>query len=89
MPTIAEHLVESLADLDVDGRPVLIARAAEARAVLPDALRQRGAEVDEVALYETVREEPSAEPQTRAITAFDIYSDSDAVTEFDPYFVGD
>jgi uroporphyrinogen III methyltransferase / synthase len=58
---VAESLVESLADLDVDGRSVLIARAAEARAVLPDALRQRGAEVDEVALYETVREEPSAE----------------------------
>ena len=35
---------------------VLVARAAEARDVLPDALRERGAEVDVVALYETVRE---------------------------------
>ena len=33
---------------------MLVARAAEARDVLPDALRERGAEVDVVALYETV-----------------------------------
>ncbi len=37
---------------------MLIARAAEARDVLPDALRERGAEVDVVALYETVAEDP-------------------------------
>ena len=37
---------------------MLVARAAEARDVLPDALRERGAEVDVVALYETVREAP-------------------------------
>jgi uroporphyrinogen III methyltransferase / synthase len=40
---------------------VLVARAAEARDVLPEALRARGAEVDDVALYETV-----AEPLTDA-----------------------
>ena len=40
---------------------MLVARAAEARDVLPDALRERGAEVDVVALYETVREQPGAE----------------------------
>jgi len=40
---------------------VLVARAAEARDVLPDALRERGAEVDVVALYETVREAPEPE----------------------------
>ncbi len=51
---VAEGLVEALA-----GQPashVLIARAAEARDVLPEALRARGAEVDVVALYETVAE---------------------------------
>jgi uroporphyrinogen III methyltransferase / synthase len=58
---VAEALVEALADVDVEGRRVLVARAAEARDVLPDALRERGAEVDVVPLYETVREEPSAE----------------------------
>jgi uroporphyrinogen III methyltransferase / synthase len=59
--SLAEALVEALAEVDVEGRPALIARAAEARDVLPDALRERGAEVDVVALYETVAEQPSAE----------------------------
>jgi uroporphyrinogen III methyltransferase / synthase len=55
---VAEALIEALADVDVADRRVLVARAAEARDVLPDALRERGAEVDVVALYETMREEP-------------------------------
>jgi len=55
---LAEALVEALADIEVAGKRVLIARAAEARDVLPDALRERGAEVDVVVLYETVRETP-------------------------------
>jgi uroporphyrinogen III methyltransferase / synthase len=49
---VAESLVEALADFDVNR--VLVARASEARDVLPDALRARGAEVDVLALYETV-----------------------------------
>jgi uroporphyrinogen III methyltransferase / synthase len=51
---VAEGLVEALANVPV--RRALVARAAEARDVLPDALRERGAEVDVVALYETVAE---------------------------------
>ena len=51
---VAEALVEALAPVDVEGRRVLVARAAEARSVLPDALRERGAQVDDVALYDTV-----------------------------------
>ncbi len=51
---VAEGLVEALADVPVSR--ALIARAAEARDVLPDALRARGAAVDVVALYETVAE---------------------------------
>ncbi len=58
---VAEALVEALADIDVKGARVLVARAAEARDILPDALRERGAEVDVVSLYETVREQPDAE----------------------------
>jgi uroporphyrinogen III methyltransferase/synthase len=53
---VAEALVEALEPIEVEGRRVLVARAAEARSVLPDALRGRGAEVDDVALYETVAE---------------------------------
>ncbi len=52
--SVAEGLVEALADVPVSR--ALVARAAEARDVLVDALRERGAEVDVVALYETVAE---------------------------------
>ncbi len=62
---VAEALVEALAGVDVAGRPVLVARAAEARDVLPDALAERGAKVDVVPLYETVR----ADPEPSAIEA--------------------
>jgi uroporphyrinogen III methyltransferase/synthase len=55
---VAEALVEALAGVEVEGKRVLVARAAEARDVLPDALRERGGKVDVVALYETVREAP-------------------------------
>ena len=58
---VAEALVEALAGVELEGRRVLIARAAEARSVLPDALRERGARVDDVAVYDTV-----AEPLTDA-----------------------
>jgi uroporphyrinogen III methyltransferase/synthase len=58
---VAESLVEALGGVEIDGRPVLVARAARARDVLPDALRERGARVDVVALYETVTEAPDAE----------------------------
>jgi uroporphyrinogen III methyltransferase/synthase len=59
--SVAEGLVEALARVEVEGKRVLVARPAAARDLLPDALRERGAEVDIVALYETVRESPSPE----------------------------
>jgi uroporphyrinogen III methyltransferase/synthase len=49
---VGEALAETLAALDV--RRVLIARAEQARDVVPDVLRAAGAEVDVVALYRTV-----------------------------------
>jgi uroporphyrinogen III methyltransferase/synthase len=51
---VGEGLVAALATVDV--QRALIVRAREGRDVLPDALRGRGAEVDVVALYETVAE---------------------------------
>ncbi len=54
--SVAEALVEALAGVPVKGKRVLVARAAEARDVLPDALSDRGAQVDIVALYDTVTE---------------------------------
>jgi uroporphyrinogen III methyltransferase / synthase len=51
---MSESLLEALSD--VDDRRVLIATAADARPVLPDGLRERGAQVDVLALYRTRRE---------------------------------
>jgi uroporphyrinogen III methyltransferase/synthase len=65
---VAEGLVEALADVPV--RRALIARAAQARDVLPDALRERGAEVDVLALYETLTDELS-EAQLAAVARAD------------------
>jgi uroporphyrinogen III methyltransferase / synthase len=62
---VAEGLVAALADVPV--RRALIARAAEGRDVLPDALREQGAQVDVVALYETVAE--PLDDDTRAAAA--------------------
>ena len=59
--SIAESLVEALAELPVTGKRVLVARAAEARDVLPEALLERGAEVEILPLYDTVAE-PLTEP---------------------------
>jgi len=78
---VAEALVEALAEVEVEGRRALVARAAEARDVLPDALRQRGAEVDVIALYETVREEPGAEAIEAARSAdYVTFTSSSTVT---------
>ncbi len=65
---VAEGLVDALAATPV--RRALIARGAEGRDVLPDALRERGAEVDVVALYETVAE-PLDDGARDAATAAD------------------
>ncbi len=51
---VAEALAEALGNVPVTR--ALVARAREARDVVPDALRSRGAEVDVVPVYETVVE---------------------------------
>ena len=65
---VAESLVEALAELPI--RHALVARAREARDVLPDALRSHGAEVDVLELYETVAE-PLSPPALAAARAAD------------------
>jgi uroporphyrinogen III methyltransferase / synthase len=78
---VAEGLVEALEDEEVAGARVLVARATEARDVLPDALRERGAEVDVVALYETVREPPEEAEIERAQEAdYVTFTSSSTVT---------
>lgn len=53
----------------MDGRRVLIARALDARPVIADALRARGAEVDDLVVYETVPERPADEAIAQALEA--------------------
>jgi uroporphyrinogen III methyltransferase / synthase len=80
---VAEELLKKLEELDLQGKPVLIARAAEARELLPDTLRKRGAEVDVVTLYETVAEEPDPEALERARDAdFITFTSSSTVRNF-------
>ncbi|MEX2253521.1 MAG: uroporphyrinogen-III C-methyltransferase [Thermoleophilaceae bacterium] len=67
--SVAEALVEALAEVPVEGRRVLLARAAEARDLLPDALRERGAQVEIAALYDTVAETLEPDRVERAVGA--------------------
>ena len=80
---VAEELVEALDKLQLQGKPVLIARAAEGREVLPDALRKRGAQVDVVTLYETVAEKPAPDALESARDAdFITFTSSSTVRNF-------
>jgi uroporphyrinogen III methyltransferase/synthase len=77
--SVAEALVEALADTEVDGRRVLVARAAEARDVLPAALTERGARVDVLPLYETVAEPM---PEVPAASDYVTFTSSSTVRFF-------
>jgi uroporphyrinogen III methyltransferase / synthase len=77
----AEGLVEALADREV--RRALIARAQEGRDVLPDALRERGADVEIVALYRTLAEPLSDEDRAAAQAAdLVVFASSSAVKAY-------
>jgi uroporphyrinogen III methyltransferase/synthase len=64
----AEGLLDALAGQPA--RHVLVARAKEARDTLPDGLRERGADVDVLALYETAAE-PLPPEQIEAVAGAD------------------
>jgi uroporphyrinogen III methyltransferase/synthase len=78
---VAEGLVDALAGVEVER--ALIARAAGARDVLPDALRARGAAVVTVDLYET-RAEPVDAALAPAVAAADYvtFTSSSTVRSF-------
>ncbi|MGA7435080.1 MAG: uroporphyrinogen-III synthase, partial [Solirubrobacterales bacterium] len=66
---VAESLIETLEGIDVSGMQVLVARAEDARDVLPDALSARGAEVQVLPLYRTAREAPGRKELAAAADA--------------------
>jgi uroporphyrinogen III methyltransferase/synthase len=57
----AEALVEAIGTDDLRGSRVLLARAAESREVIPEELTRRGALVDVVPAYRTVKDAPDTE----------------------------
>jgi len=73
----AEGLVAALAGEDMRGRRVLLPRAAGARPVLPEALRARGAQVDEVVAYRAL---PPAGADVTGLTAALEAGSVDAIT---------
>jgi uroporphyrinogen III methyltransferase / synthase len=70
---VAEAALEALAATgDLAGSRILLPRAAEARAVLPEGLRARGAVVDDVAAYRTVQDGSGADAVRRRLEAGEI-----------------
>jgi uroporphyrinogen III methyltransferase/synthase len=74
---VGEGLADALGDVPV--KRALVARAREARDVVPDTLRERGAEVDVLAVYETVVEALDPE-QAAAVAAADFITFTSAST---------
>jgi uroporphyrinogen III methyltransferase/synthase len=74
---VAESLVEALRAVDLEGKRILIPRAAVARDVLPAALARRGARVDVVEAYRTAIPEDIAD---RAGEIFDAPPKPDWIT---------
>jgi len=58
---VAEGILAEFPESDLTGRRILLPRAAEARDILPDELRKRGATVDVLPVYETVYDGSDAE----------------------------
>ncbi|MEQ9336371.1 MAG: uroporphyrinogen-III C-methyltransferase [Miltoncostaeaceae bacterium] len=79
---VAEGILDALPAV-MDGASVLVARARGSRPLLVDALRQRGAVVDELLLYEAVPEPLDADLIEAALGADDItFTASSTVTSF-------
>jgi uroporphyrinogen III methyltransferase / synthase len=77
----AEGLVEALSDVEV--RRALIARAEQGRDVLPNALRERGVDVEVLPLYRTIAEPLSDGERSAALEAdLLVFASSSAVKAF-------
>ncbi len=63
----AEGLLEAFSQEDLAGKKILIPRALEAREILPEKLREMGAEVVVAPAYRTILPEESAEEARRAL----------------------
>ena len=64
----AEGILETMAGKTLQGKKVLIPRAAKARDILPETLRQQGARVDVVVAYQTVLPQVDVPALCRVLT---------------------
>ena len=89
----AEGIIDAIKGEIKEGTKVLIPRAAEAREILPEALRKAGAEVDVVPAYETVMGDGDAEEIKKELSAGNIdavtFTSSSTVTNFLKLLGGD
>ncbi|MGI8633035.1 MAG: uroporphyrinogen-III C-methyltransferase [Solirubrobacterales bacterium] len=86
---IAESLVETLVSEGLAGERTLIARAAEARDLLPDELRRHGATVDVVPLYRTLAGDPTDDQLAAARKAdFVTFTSSSTVRNYQTALAG-
>ena len=80
---VAEGILDAMADIDLSGASVLVARARGSRPELVDGLRERGARVDELLLYEAVSERATPAQIEAALTADVVtFTASSTVTAF-------
>uniref|UniRef100_UPI00388F9510 uroporphyrinogen-III synthase n=1 Tax=Anaerovibrio sp. TaxID=1872532 RepID=UPI00388F9510 len=89
----AEGIIEALKDMIKPGIRVLIPRAAQARAILPESLRKAGAEVAVVPAYETAIGEGNSEEIRQELQKGNIdavtFTSSSTVTNFLKLLGGD
>jgi uroporphyrinogen III methyltransferase/synthase len=82
----AEGLLEMLTEEKIQGKRVLIPRAAKAREILPQTLRERGAHVDVVEVYRTVTPMKDVSGFLRSLARREIdmvtFTSSSTVTNF-------
>ncbi len=91
---VAEDVIRSLrsADSGLSSRKILLARATEAREVIPDELRKSGAQVDVVPVYRTVKPKHDLEAVVQQIEKKEIslitFTSSSTVKNFIEMFDG-
>ncbi len=64
----AEHLLEAWSHLPLSHQKILIPRAKQAREILPEGLRQMGAEVSVVSAYQTLPAQEGKDPLVKKLT---------------------
>jgi uroporphyrinogen III methyltransferase/synthase len=83
---IAESILEGFEKMMIQGKRILLARAKKARDVLPEGLKELGAEVDVVAVYRTIRPRGGSKRLRRLLTEGEIdliaFTSSSTVNHF-------